>query len=288
VVGLPGWFNEAMESFITLISTRGYLPGVIALGRSLRASGTRRPLVVAVAAGIGAAVESALKREGLQTVRLPPAIRPAGLKQSGSHHWSNTFDKLHLFGLTQFRKLVYLDSDMMVLSRIDELFDWPHMAAVAAGRFVHPDWVRLNSGLMVIEPRAGLPGEIVATLPTALREASQDGDRIVGDQDLINAYYPEWPASRLQLDEGYNMLHPLVDHYIASGRYTLDAHAVDPGRSRLIKVIHFIGSAKPWSLRGMLRHAMARCRGEVLPMQRRTFEMYRRLLRGSAGTFAPA
>ena len=288
MVGLAGWFNEPVEPYITLISTPDYLPGVIALGRSLRASGTDRPLVVAVAAGVGAEVESVLEREGLETVRLPKAIRLAGLKQSDAHHWSNTFDKLHLFALTQYRKLVYLDSDMMVLSRIDELFDWPHMSAVAAGQLVYPDWVRLNSGLMVIEPREGLAEEIVATLPNALREAAHGGSRIVGDQDLINAYYPEWPASRLQLDQGYNMLHPLVDQYVASGRYTLDAHAFESGRARLIKVIHFIGSAKPWSLRGMLRHAMARCRGEVLPLQRRTFQMYRRLLRGSAGTFAAA
>jgi len=280
--------NVGVETYITLISTPDYLPGVIALDRSLRASGTERPLVVAVADGAGAEVESDLKREGLETVRLPKAIRPRGLDQSDAHHWSNTFDKLHLFGLTRYRKLVYLDSDMMVLSRIDELFDWPHMSAVAAGQLVYPDWVRLNSGLMVIEPREGLPEEIVATLPAAMREASVDGSRIVGDQDLINAYYPEWPASRLQLDQGYNMLHPLVDQYIASGRYTLDAQAHPSGRARLIKVIHFIGSAKPWSLRGMLRHAMARCRGEVLPMQRRTFRMYRQLLRGSAGAFAAA
>ncbi len=288
MVGLARWSNERVEPYVTLISTPDYLPGVIALGRSLRASGTERPLVVAVADGAGAEVETPLKREGLETVRLPKAIRPVGLDQSAAHHWSHTFDKLHLFGLTQYRKLVYLDSDMMVLSRIDELFDWPHMSAVAAGRLVHPDWVRLNSGLMVIEPREGLTEEIVAALPDALRDASLDGGRIVGDQDLINAYYPEWPVSRLQLDEGYNMLHPLVDRYIASGRYTLDAQASQRGRARLIKVIHFIGSAKPWSLRGMLRHAMARCRGEMLPMQRRTFQMYRRLLRGSPGAFAAA
>ena len=274
-----------METYITLLSTPDYLPGVMALARSLRASGTQRPLVVAVAAGIGPEVDAVLRREGLETLRLPPAIRPAGLDQSDAHHWTHTLDKLHLFGLTRFRKLVYLDSDMMVLSRIDELFDWPHMAAVAAGRLANPDWVRLNSGLMVIEPRAGLPEEIVATLPAAVRHAEAAGTGIVGDQDLINAYYPEWPGSHLQLDEAYNVLHPLVDHYVATGRYTLDASA---GRSRLIKVIHFIGSAKPWSLRGLLRYAKARCRGEILPMQRLTFQMYRRLLRGHAGGLVAA
>lgn len=272
-----------MEPYITLLSTPDYLPGVIGLARSLRATGTSRPLIVALSDGIGPGVEAALERENLPTLHLPPALRPAGLDGADSHHWNNTFDKLHLFGLVQFRKLVYLDSDMMVLSNIDELFDRPHMSAVAAGRLVHPDWVRLNSGLMVIEPQADLPAKIFGTRDAAAREAQARGAPAVGDQDLINAYYPEWPRSRLQLDEAYNVLHPFVDHYVVNGRYALAgaASGVSP-RARAIKVIHFIGSAKPWSFHGVLRHVMGLWRGQVPPIQRRTFQMYRTLLRGPA------
>lgn len=38
--------------------------------------------------------------------------------------WFNTtFSKLHVFGLTEFDKIVYLDADLLLLSNIDELFD---------------------------------------------------------------------------------------------------------------------------------------------------------------------
>jgi len=38
--------------------------------------------------------------------------------------WFNTtFSKLHVFGLTEFDKIVYLDADLLLLSNIDALFD---------------------------------------------------------------------------------------------------------------------------------------------------------------------
>src|SRR5687768_3428714 len=98
-----------MDPYVTLLSTPDYLPGVLGLARSLRATGTVRPLVVALTADIGAEAEAVLRREGLETLRLPPMHAPPGLEQSPAHHWTHTFDKLHLFGLTQYRKLVYLD-----------------------------------------------------------------------------------------------------------------------------------------------------------------------------------
>jgi hypothetical protein len=272
-----------MEAYITLLSTPGYLPGVLALARSLQATGTRHPLVVALSPDVDPGVEAALRRHGLPTLRLPRTPRPEGVDAGMAPHWLNTFDKLQLFGLVQYRKLVYLDSDMMVLDCIDELFARPHMSAVPAGRLVHPDWVRLNSGLMVIEPAAGLPQAILATLPQALQAAHAEGHSNLGDQDLINAYYADWPRSRLQLDESYNLLQPLVDRYLASGRYTLPRDAGMTGaQARAIKVLHFIGAAKPWSLRGWWRHVLGCCRGEVPRAQRDTFAMYRRLLRAAA------
>lgn len=38
--------------------------------------------------------------------------------------WFNTtFSKLHVFGLTEFDKIVYLDADLLLLNNVDELFD---------------------------------------------------------------------------------------------------------------------------------------------------------------------
>jgi hypothetical protein len=72
--------------------------------------------------------------------------------------WTHSFGKLAIFSLTGFDKLVYVDSDMLILRNLDKLFARPHMSAVVAGRSFPGDehWRGLNSGLMVVKPQAGL------------------------------------------------------------------------------------------------------------------------------------
>ncbi|HEX8348407.1 MAG TPA: glycosyltransferase, partial [Hymenobacter sp.] len=115
-----------MHAYITLLSTMNYLPGVIGLARSLGQTKPDRPLYVALSANVPADVDAKLKAKGMHPLRLPDKSPLERVPDQKQHHWTHTFDKLHLFGLTQFDKLVYLDSDMMILANIDELFDKPH------------------------------------------------------------------------------------------------------------------------------------------------------------------
>lgn len=146
-----------MESFVTLLSTESYLPGVLALNESLRRFKSRYPLLVVVSNAIQQSTKNLLEKSGMRVVTCSEGMYvPVEIKNK-SGHWGNTFDKIFIFGLTDYRKLVYVDSDMIVLRNIDELFEKPHMSAVSAGKFLYPDWIRLNSGIMVIEPEQGLP-----------------------------------------------------------------------------------------------------------------------------------
>ena len=274
-----------MRAYITLLSTSSYLPGVACLAASLRGTGTHVPLVVAVSHGVSADVREQLAAvAGVSRVLvLPPGnLLPTAPSREGNqcHHWDNTFDKLRLFGLREFSKLVYLDSDMVVLQSLDGLFEAPHMAAVAAGKLVHPDWTRLNSGLMVIEPQEGLPERIAQTLTAAMGDVADTGRPALGDQDLINSYYRDWPLAGPHLDQSYNVFFEHVDAYLATGRYTLPGH---PGRSTVagqpLRVVHFVGRDKPWMPRGRLRHLLARLRGRLGPGQREVLRTYTGLLR---------
>ncbi len=274
-----------MKAYVTLLSTENYLPGVLCLAKSLLATGTRYPLVVAISAGMPAAIDEQLVARGLPTIRLPATSPLPRALQQGDHHWGHTFDKLHLFGLTAYSKLVYLDSDMMILDTLDELFDKPHMSAVAAGRQVHPDWVRMNSGLMVIEPEEGLPQRIGLMLDEAVREVADSELKAVGDQDLINAFYPGWPTSQLQLDEGYNVFHEHLEDYLASGKYALEpAPSARPSDVKPIKVIHFTGPIKPWMPKAVWRHLRNRIQQRTRTAEQATFRMYRELLVGAHST----
>lgn len=189
----------------------------------------------------------------MDVLRLPMPIEiPATFKEE-SGHWGNTFDKIHLFGLTKFSKLVYLDSDMIVLKNIDVLFEKPHLSAVAAGQLEHPDWTRLNSGLMVIEPEENLAQKIGNLSSRAVIEVQALGGNKIGDQDVINAYYADWPDRKdLHLDEGYNIFFTDLDVYIGQHGYRTS----DNFKAGLkdINVIHFVGAQKPWMKWANLKH----------------------------------
>ena len=271
-----------MKAYITLLSTSSYLPGALCLAKSLAMTGTGYPLFVAISPEMPAQVEAMLSARGLGTLRLSDKrLLPREFRQS-QHYWANTFDKLHIFGLTSFEKLVYVDSDMMVLRRIDELFEKPHMSAVQAGRYVNPDWVRLNSGLMVIEPRRDLPDQIGQTLDEALQHAESADRHTLGDQDLINAYYEDWPRSGLQLDESYNVLQEYVDAYLEGGICSLPMQLpASVSAATPIKVVHFSGPTKPWQVEAVIRHHLQRAMGHAASGAATTFRAYRKLLKSA-------
>ena len=43
-------------------------------------------------------------------------------KRVPKSHWADSFDKLYIFGLTQFKKVVFMDTDMLALESPDEIF----------------------------------------------------------------------------------------------------------------------------------------------------------------------
>lgn len=268
-----------MMAYVTLLSTRSYLPGVLALNESLKQTGTSHPMVVGISSHLSRDIQAQLGRAGMLVRIIDPSIAiPAELVR-GNGHWGHTFDKIQFFDLTEFSKLVYVDSDMLILSNIDELFDKPHMAGVAAGRLVHPDWTRLNGGLMVIVPQAGLAGKIFATLPQALAEGKTSGGSAIGDQDLINAYYPGWSSSaELEIGQGYNVFQCHLDAYIENHGYCLPDK--DPSNTeRRVKLVHFIGPRKPWMNGAVIRQFIRRFKkGKSVKWEHRVFVAYKKLL----------
>lgn len=269
------------ESFVTLLSTESYVPGVLALNESLRRFKSKYPLLVVVSRGIQSSTRALLEKSGMQLVTCSEAMDvPLEIKNK-SGHWGNTFDKICIFGLTDFSKLVYVDSDMIMLRNIDELFDKPHMSAVAAGQLLYPDWIRLNSGIMVIEPEQGLPEKIMKTLEKSISEVDALGGKALGDQDLINAYYAEWPTStELHLDQGYNIFQAHLDAYIDKNSYALPSENM--ALKKPVSIVHFIGKDKPWMRFSMLKHLLNLFKKKsAFRWENKVFFKYKKLLRDS-------
>lgn len=281
-----------MRAYITLLSTENYLPGVLALHKSLKRTGTPYSFVSAVSSHIAPEIDPLLENAGIIVRRIPKTTLIPKDMVDNNGHWGHTFDKVHLFGLPGFDKLVYADSDMIVLENMDELFDKPHMSAVAAGLLVDSSFTRLNGGLMVIEPEDKLADRIFETLPKALAEVAEMGGKAIGDQDLINAYYPEWRTTpELQLGQGYNMFQCYLDQHIEEHGFRLPQHfSQAPGNNgQPIKIVHFIGPRKPWMKGAVIRQYWRLLKyGRAVKWEHKLFSEYKKLLADSRLAKYPA
>lgn len=227
-------------SYVTVLSTETYLLGVLCMYKSLKNSNTKIPLTVVVTDNISEDIIKILENEDINVIR-KPKIKFSNIindknKDSKFMYWNNTFDKLYVFELTQFEKIVYIDSDMLILKNIDELFKKINLSAVVAGNFYpgNEEWVKLNSGLMVIEPKSGILNEFEKILNVEILKG-----KVIGDQNIIQEYIPEWEnIKELHLDHKYNMFFQYLEYYIDKLKKSLDD----------ISIIHFISKDKPWML----------------------------------------
>lgn len=222
-------------AYVTLLSTDNYLLGVLALNKSLKSVRSLYPLVVVCSDCISDRTMQILSKYEIVTIKLNVHVKVDTERYNialGYEHWNHTLDKLFVFNMTQYDKLVFLDSDMMVIRNIDHLFYYPHMSAVIADVFNEPDLKEMNSGLMVIRPSRSDFYGMLDLWNSGKIELSN-----VGDQDVIRAWFKDWKDdSALCLPNGYNVFY--TDCY-----KLVKKQQVEP-----VYVIHYIGARKPWQV----------------------------------------
>ena len=249
--------EKILYTYITTLTTGNYIPGVIALKKSLISVGSKYPLKIFVKKDLA----KQLYRVGFEEKELIlydnhliANNKKIICNQVDEHmHWNNTFDKLLIFSLVEYEKIVFLDADMMICSNIDELFERPHMSAVYP-QFGSSDYKRgFNSGLMVIEPRQSLDKLIISQLEDYELYSSLNG---VSDNDLLISYYSNWKNNKdLLLDDVYNVFFPYYKKYLKVGLTREE-----------LKVIHFIGKEKVWmhnklEIKKLLQETKLACNG---------------------------
>lgn len=229
------------KAFITVLSTEGYIDGVLALDESLKKVNSKYPLCVLLSSTISKETENILKKFSILTIRnnqaqmlVPKEIINKNISTE-KERWNYTFEKLNIFSLTEFEKLVFLDSDIFVTKNIDELFEKPNMSAVIDKHYgpnITSRWLELTSGVMVIEPNEQQINEFKKIIKTILNKRDS-----IGDQDILQEAYPEWKNStQLHLKNKYNIFFPYIEYYVR-----MQEHKIDD-----FNVIHFIYPKKPW------------------------------------------
>lgn len=216
------------DVYCTLLLSDSYLPGAAVLANSLRDAGTTKKLAVLVTmetlsadtiAELTTLYDYVIPVERMRTPNL------SNLYVMGRPDLSYAFTKIALWRQTQFRKIVYLDADVVALRALDELFDIQASFA-AAPDIGWPD--AFNSGVMVITPNMG---EYWALQTMAATGDSFDG----ADQGLLNQYFEHRPWQRLKFT--YNCTPNAEYQWEPAYRYY----------KRDISAIHFVGKNKPWS-----------------------------------------
>ncbi len=231
------------KAYITVLSNDSYLLGVLCLNKCLHSVNSKYPLYVLVTDDVSKESENILNINQIKTIRKNHIPLPIDIINKNNSmqksRWNYTFDKLIIFELTYFEKLVFIDSDIYVRKNIDELFDMPDMSAVIDKHYgpnITPRYIKLTSGVMVIEPKLGRMQRFQEIIETILNKRDA-----IGDQDILQEYDTEWNNKKeLHMKNKYNVFFPYLEYYINCQEYTLDG----------ISTIHFIYIKKPWTFTG--------------------------------------
>ncbi|KAI1750104.1 glycosyltransferase family 8 protein [Xylaria castorea] len=214
------------DVYATLLLTDTYLPGALVLAQSLRDAATTKKLVALVTLDtVSAEAITELKSVYHYVIPVPRVrnARPANLQLMNRTDLHSAFTKINLWNQTQFRKIVYIDADVVAYRAPDELFDIAHPFSAA------PDigWPDLfNTGVMVLTPNMG---DYYAMTAMAERGISFDG----ADQGLINTHFRN---NYNRISFTYNVTPSAHYQYIPAYRHFQSS----------INMVHFIGPDKPW------------------------------------------
>lgn len=129
----------------TLITNLAYLPGLLTLDHTLRRVGSAYPLVALYTDTFPEEGRAALAARGIAAQRIAYLLPSKSSRDySADPRFYDCWSKLTPFGLTQYSRVVQLDSDMLVLRNMDELMelllDAPNIAAEDPP---HPDSKRV-------------------------------------------------------------------------------------------------------------------------------------------------
>lgn len=248
--GVPN--GSSKYAIITLVTGPdvGFVAGALALGQSLLNVNTTHDKICMVTKEIDQKSRDSLSRRWV-VVKVDEYIclHKNSLDKDmfdlsnqkyvqGVQRWSKTCTKFRAWLFTQYQRVIFIDSDTLVLENIDDaIFRYTNASFAACPETWPPD--TFNSGFMVLNPSLKTFNELV-TLNERL--GSSEG----GDQGILNnGYCPNWffvgndDASCGRLPWIYNVE---AVHYEKYKTWRL------MNNSSLPAVIHFVSDGKPWKV----------------------------------------
>ena len=220
--------EDERHACVTLLTDESYIPGAMALGESLRSRGWPHEKLVLVTDAVGREAREALLPWWDEIVPVDPVTPP-----EDQTFWDSRFEtvytKLRLWQLIRYDKLLYIDSDAIVLGSLKEALDRSTFAAAPA--LTPPD--TFSAGVLVLEPDEDVFRDMIS-------EPSMGRNYGLADQDFLNGYFSNWydGPSEHRLSFVFNVNRLL--------------YFVPPAWNRLradMRILHLAGPRKPWTQR---------------------------------------
>ncbi len=224
------------RAYFTLVQNDPWVIGALVLGHSLRKSKT----VAALVCQTGLEVSDESRQRLAEVYDVVEAAQEYQFPESSFNNFADiperlafSFRRLNAWRRTEFERITYLDSDVVVLKNIDALFDIPGVAAPR--EFSFRVWMRgktytdfFNGGLVTFTPAAQLFGRFAETLATQWVYLG------AAEQHLVNVVCrDDW----FRIPDRYHVQAGAKEHARFSER---------PARMR---TLHFSKISKPWDER---------------------------------------
>ena len=220
------------EAYVTLLY-RDYLLPVRVLGLSLKLSGTQREMVVLCTDDVSAENRKILEGDGWKIKQTNAIETPY---TNHAKQYDKVFTKLLVWTLTEYRRIVFMDSDTLVYDNIDELFRCGSFCAA----YRHSDL--FNSGVFVVKPDLLEYRRLINKIGIY---PSYDNT----DQGFLNYYYQSLIfAPMFNASDSHNQEEPMR----LPAAYNADVGQYYACTSRFFpltkfKVLHHtLGPVKPW------------------------------------------
>ncbi|XP_074303226.1 putative UDP-glucuronate:xylan alpha-glucuronosyltransferase 5 [Silene latifolia] len=202
------------DAYVTVLhSSETYVCGAIALATSILQTNTTKDLIVLVDHTISNHSIKGLQVAGWKIKRIK-RIRNPRAKANAYNEWN--YSKLRVWQLTDYHKVMFIDSDFIILQNIDHFFDYPQLSASP-----NNNWL-FNSGIMILEPSKCFFKNLMSKRHTI---KSYNG----GDQGFLNEVLIWWHRLTRKLNFMKFYRHEGGDRFVPMDRYT----------------IHYLGF-KPW------------------------------------------
>eukprot|EP00276_Gloeochaete_wittrockiana_P019197 CAMPEP_0184341890 /NCGR_PEP_ID=MMETSP1089-20130417/10493_1 /TAXON_ID=38269 ORGANISM="Gloeochaete wittrockiana, Strain SAG46.84" /NCGR_SAMPLE_ID=MMETSP1089 /ASSEMBLY_ACC=CAM_ASM_000445 /LENGTH=288 /DNA_ID=CAMNT_0026670433 /DNA_START=27 /DNA_END=893 /DNA_ORIENTATION=- len=161
--------------------------------------------------------------------------------------WEQAFTKLRIWNMTEYTKIMWMDSDTLVVDNIDHLFNEPELTAPHTPSHCGcgPEWVKgspyhtVSSGFFVSEPSTARFDQMMDLMkkpsPDPDDAAQYNGSWHWGDQEMLRVVFN-------QLEDKWNTLDGMI--------YDRPLGLCDCPKSELTKSYHFTCSypvPKPFS-----------------------------------------